>query len=450
VAPPTQPGANSVFDAVLQAAGGRLHANGVSVSDAVQLRRELTEHLREITAGTSLRAFPTLHAAFTFESPERVIEEFFDHDPATVDARAVHRQIEEHVESGKAAAYLAEAIAEPGRWEQATQPIALDVIAHWADLALLEISPDGHTRLHGQPHHPRLAVARLETTATGQPAWAALAPEHDNDPEPFNQVAADTTTTLQPHTQTPTVIAMAELTGQQLQTTAARNLTPGPARTGPGAFHHALIDAAGGALHLDRDTLATTPAHLAQHLTALLLDRPDLLDHTTRQTIERETGLASTEALTDALTDSTHPDHQTIARHLTATYLGLEIELIGGDGTHTTFGTGRPITLVTHTDETGETGWSALTPTTRTTQTGPDANEHSHTVEQVEAERIPTTAWQPETFTLQEPDTLHTQDPWRSASFCTEIEINGQLTRACVSVATLTLDTRPIANGDRS
>ncbi|HEV2636456.1 MAG TPA: hypothetical protein VGX23_14995 [Actinocrinis sp.] len=50
------------------------------------------------------------------------------------------------------------------------------------------------------------------------------------------------------------------------------------------------------------------------------------------------------------------------------------------------------------------------------------------------------TQWAPETHTLKAPDEAQTEDPWRSATFCVELEVDGQMQRACVSVAVLTLD----------
>jgi hypothetical protein len=410
----TEPGPNSVFDAVIKAAGGVLSARGVDVTDPVRLRQVIADHLREQTAAESLRDFPSIHAAFASEGADRIIEEFFGQDPSGANAYAVARQLEEHIGSGKANAYVVQAVAEPNHWEHVTQPIALDAIAHWSGRGVLSVDPGGQVRLHGDPDAPRLAVAR-PVTDTDRNGWVALTPEH-MDAELFRDAAVDTVTSLKssiPHTE-----------------------------TGADSFYHAVLDASGGAIQIDRDTQVSTPAELKARLTTFLLDRPDVLDTATRESIERETGIsagAGVDQLIDALADPAGHEGEVVARHLIGGYLGKELKVVEPDGSEHTYGTGRPLTINSVTDEHGESRWAALPFEPRDLDLDLGHAEDGG-LSTVQAERVGQTQWTPESFDLKAPDEVQAEDPWRSASFCVEIEVDGQMQKACVSVAVLTLD----------
>jgi hypothetical protein len=386
----------------------------VDVTDPVRLRQVIADHLLKQTAGKTVRDFPSIHAAFVAEGADRIIEEFFDQDPSGANAHAVARQLEEHIGSGKANAYVVRAVAEPNHWEQVTQPIALDAIAHWSGRGVLSVDPGGQVHLHGDLDAPRLAVAR-PVTDTGRNGWVALTPEHV-DAEPFRDAAADTVTSLTssiPHTE-----------------------------TDAGSFYQAVLDASGGAIHIDRDTQVSAPAELVQRLTAFLLDRPDVLDTATRESIERETGIsarAGVDQLIDVLNDPASHGGEVVARHLIGSYLGTELKVVEPDGSEHTYGTGRPLTVDSVTNEHGESRWAPLPLESRNLDLDLGHDEDGG-LSAMQAERVGQTQWAPESFDLKAPDEAQTEDPWRSASFCVEMEVDGQMQKACVSVAVLTLD----------
>jgi Inositol polyphosphate kinase len=419
---PAESGPNAVFDAAIKAAGGVLSAHGLDVTDATQLRRVLAEHLREKTAApATLRDFPPVHAAFAFEGVDRVIEEFFDQDPRGANPEAVHLQLDEHINSGKAAAYVVEAMAEPGRWEHVTQAIALDVIADWAGRGVLAVDPRGQVRLHGDSSAPRLAVGRLGAEDTELHGWVALTPEHAGA-ESFDDAAVHAASSLTPpisHIET---------------------------ETGADSFYHAVLDASGGAIQIDRDTLVSTPAELKQQLTSFLLERPDVLDADTRQSIERTTGIGADEGvgkLIDALADPTGRAGEEVARHLIGGYLGRKLTVVEPDGSAHSYGSGRPVTVKSVAQDEGESRWAALPLESRNLDLDPGhdlGQDEDHGASTVRAERVEQAQWAPSTHTLKAPDEVAAEDPWRSATFCVVMMVDGVPQKACVSVAVLTLD----------
>jgi hypothetical protein len=183
-----------------------------------------------------------------------------------------------------------------------------------------------------------------------------------------------------------------------------------------------VLDASGRAIQIDRDTVVTTPAQLKEQLTTLLLDRPDVLDAAVRISIERETGIdtgTGVEELIDALNGPTGQSGELAARHLIGSYLGRRLTLVEPDGTEHTYGTGRPIVITVDVDEHGHDRWSALA---------------------VDTERVERAPWTPQDYNLKEPDQPQVEGPWRSANFCVEMEIDGVMQRACVSVAALIVE----------
>lgn len=442
-----EPSPNSLFDAVLTAAGGAVHVNGAAVADAPPLRQALAGHVREKTAvPNSLRDFPAIQAAFAFEGPERVFEEFFDQNPTGANVHAVHRQIDEHIDSGKAAQYLAEAIAEPGHWEQITQLTALDALADLTGHGLLVVDPHGQVHLHGDPAAPRLAVARVGSESADRPGWAALVPA-ESSADSFDHVAVDTATSLTPRTEVGTAAAITE---PQRAAVASGKLAVMPTEAGSESFYHAVLTASGGAIQIDRNTLVTTPADLRHQLASLVLDRPDVIDTAARQRIAQDLGIGeapSNEELIDALADQSSRDGEAIASQLIGSYLGTELNIVGPDGAKSTYGTGRPITIISVGSHQDASHWAALVPKPRTVGLGPGQGvklESSHDeisgLQTAPAlgvdERVRPALWASESFTLRPPDKVQTEDPWRSTSFC--VEIDGET--ACVSVAVLTLD----------
>jgi hypothetical protein len=410
---PAESGLNAKFDAVIKAAGGVLSGHGVDVTDPTRLRQALAAHVRELTsAPNTLRDFPSIHAAFVSEGVDRVIEEFFDQDSGGANAHAVAQQLDQHIDSGKAAAYVAQAVAEPNHWEQVAQSIALDLVAHWSGHGILSVDPYGRVRLHGDPAAPRLAVGRLGPDSSD---WFALTPEHD-DARPFADAPFDTVTSL---------------------------ASPIPRiETGKDSFYHAVLDASGGAIQIDRDTLVSTPADLKARLTTLLLDRPDVLGAAARKSIERKAGIgahAGVDELTGALADPESHEGEVVASHLIGGYLGARLKVVEPDGSEHTYGTGRPLEIKSVTDENGESRWTApLALKSRNPDLDPRHDEDS--AASVESERVGQAQWAPDSFDLKAPEEVQDEDPWRSATFCVEMEIDGEMQKACVNVAVLTLD----------
>jgi hypothetical protein len=308
---------------------------------------------------------------------------------------------------------------------------------------LLVVGRDGQIHLHGDPAAPRLAVARVGSETSDRPAWIALVAE-ETVANPFGDVAFETTSSLAPRTETG---AATVLTEHQLGVVAAGNLIVRHTDAGPDSFYNAVLEASGGAIQIDRETLVSTPGQLKQQLAALLGTRPDLLDAATREAIERDTAVregASTEELIDALTDPANHDAEVIAGHLLGTHLGLKLTILKPDGTKSGYGTeeGRPIEIASATEDPGESHWVALVPEQRTVEQEAGQDESGdaladHTLA-VKAERIEIGQWSPEEFTLSRQD----QDtgPWRSATFCATVVIDGEEVAACVSVAAFTLD----------
>ena len=422
---PAESGLNAKFDAVLKAAGGSLTGHGVTVQNPTELRQALAEHVRRLTAApNSLRDYPSIHAAFVAEGADRVIEEFFGQDPHGANATAVYRQLDEHIGSGQAAEYVARAVAEPNHWEQVAHSVALDLVADWSGRGVLEVDPRGQVRLHGDPTDDTIAVGRLGSGDTERPGWFAYRSEHE-DAEPFGD--------LQPHSTT--------------------SLTARPPRTESGTedFYHAVLDASGGAVQIDRDTLVDTPAELKQQLTTFLLERPDVLDPATRAAIEHETGIgahAGVDELIDALNDPESHNGEVVARHLIGSYLNTHLRVVEPDGSEHTYGSGRPITVESVEDRDGEGRWAAPTLESRDLDLGHDldldhgqeARDGAATAVTADDERVAQAQWAPESFNLKAPDEVQAEDPWRSSKFCIEMEIDGEMQKACVSVAVLTLD----------
>jgi hypothetical protein len=306
-----------------------------------------------------------------------------------------------------------QAVAEPNHWEPVAQPISLDAIAHWSGRGVLSVDEGGQVRLHGDPDAPRIAIGRVGSDGSD---WVALTPGHD-EAQPFAHTPVDSVTSLGssiPHTE-----------------------------TGEDSFYRAVLDAAGGTIQIDRDTQVSTPAELKSQLATLVLDRSDVLDPATRDAIERETGIradAGVDELVDALNDPTSHEGEVVARHVIGKYLGTELKVEEPDGTGHSYGSGRPLEIKSVTDDDGESRWTVPAALeSRTLDLGP-GREEDHGLSTVEAERVEPTRWAPESFELKAPDEVQVEDPWRSATFCAEVEIDGVLQKACVDVAVLTLD----------
>jgi hypothetical protein len=410
-------GPNAVYEAALKAAGGRLSGHGVEVTDPLQLRQVLGRHLLDKLADpdTTLRDFPSVHAAFVAEGADRIIGEFFGQDQTGANARALHQQLDEHIASGKADQYIAEAVAEPNRWEEIAQPIALDLIADWSGHGVLDVDHNGQVRLHGDSGAPQFAVGRLGSDdAAKSSSWVAFTHEHA-EAEPYSDAAVHTASSLTariPHT-----------------------------ATDEDSFYHAVLDASGGAIQIDRDTLVNTPAGLKQQLPKLVLDRPDLLDTDTRESIERETGIGANEGLDkllDALADPTSHTGEMVARHVIGSYLGKELS-VEHDGARADYGSGHPIKIHSVVDDRGESRWEALPLESHNLE--PDlGHDQQDSRAAVQAERVGQSQWTPQDYDLKAPDEIQQDDPWRSASFCATVMVDGVETRACVSVTMLTLD----------
>jgi hypothetical protein len=168
-----------------------------------------------------------------------------------------------------------------------------------------------------------------------------------------------------------------------------------------------------------------------------------VLDPATRESIEQETGIragAGVDELVDALNDPASHEGEVVARHLIGKYLGTELKVGESDGTEHTYGTGRPLEVKSAPDEFGETRWTAPQALESRNLDLDLGHDEDHSLAAVEAERVEQAQWAPESFDLKAPDEVQAEDPWRSATFCVEMEVDGQMQKACVSVAVLTLD----------
>lgn len=468
-------GPNGLFNALLQANGGRFAARGADsadaeqVEDATRLRRDVAGHLRErASAPGALRGLPSIAAAFAFEGAERIVEEYFDQHAAAADLRALDRQLDEHIETGKAVEFIAKAVEEPGHWERITRWPALDALADWAGVTIFVVGHDGGVHQHGELTDRRLAVASVDTELTDPPGWAALVPRHTGGdateavPSGFEDVTADTVSSLT--RSTPAAESAAELGERQLAAVAQHGLTVMPTATG--SMFDAFLSAAGGAIQIGRDALISTSAQLRQTLADLLRDRPDVLAPATRQRVERDmrdAGLIDgradarivagniDEELRDALDDPATLGAEAYAPHLFGAYLGVEVNILGSDGEISTYGTGRPVYIAAASSDgqAGEERWSALVAPPRTPEVERSAEEmpddRAEESAQEPAERaapadlgeIAQTPWHPDEFTLVQPTEERVDDAWRSSTFCVA-NTEGQL--ACVNAAVFVLD----------
>lgn len=409
-------GSNAMYKAAIDSAGGVLRGHdGTEVTDPLQLRQVLGQHLLEKAAApNSLRDLPSVHAAFDSEGAHRVIEEFFSHDPSSANAEAVHKQLDEHISSGKAAHYVSEAVTEPNHWEEVAEPIGLDLLADWSGHSVLSVDPHGQVRQHGDPEATRIAVGRVEGKDGEPSGWVGLRPDHA-DAQPFHD--AD-------------VHSKSSLTSRDSHAADSED-----------SFYHAVLEASGGAMHIDRDTLVSTPDELKQQLSKLVLDRPDLLDKPTRESIEQETGIGAHEGvdkLIDALNHPTSHTGEAVARHVIGSHLGKKLDVVEHDGAEKSYGTGRPIKITSTTDEHGVNHWAAAPRESHNLEA--DSSHDQDSGAAVRDERVGHTQWAPEDYSLKASDEAQEEDPWRSATYCATVVVDGVAQKACVSVAVLTLD----------
>jgi hypothetical protein len=427
----SRPGANSFFEAFLTAAGRE-------PADAAELRRALADHVREMVGSPDgLGNRPLIRAAFIFEARERILEEFLGHDVSRLDQRAVHHQIDQHLDTGAAAGYIEHAIATPGHWEPITELLAPDLMADLAEVNLLVLEPDGRVRGHGDPAHRRLVLARTNPGPASAPGWAAVVPQtREQESEPFADVTIDVASRPAEHIEAG---QPAVLNDHQQQAANEEALQIEPTQVGTDSIYSAVLAAAGGGILIDRDTYIDTSAQLRQTLARLVRERPDLLDSATWQQIQQnaEEDL-NTEQIIDALIDPAGQDTDQYARHLVGPYLGIELRVIEPDGATHIHGTGRPITIAPTTSQHGHTHWAALVP--------PTWHEPLHQTQLPGLPQLPafdqpiTTRWNPDHYKLQQPGTSETEDPWRNSTFCVKNE-DGVL--ACVSVSVITINHQP-------
>ena len=125
------------------------------------------------------------------------------------------------------------------------------------------------------------------------------------------------------------------------------------------------------------------------------------------------------------------------ARHVIGSYLGRELDVIESDGSRHGYGRGLPISITETRTEEGQSHWSALPLVSRDLDPG---SSHGGLEADDEAEQVAQSLWAAEAYQLKAPEEAEVEDPWRSATFCVEMEIDGQMQKACVSVAVLTLD----------
>ena len=147
-------------------------------------------------------------------------------------------------------------------------------------------------------------------------------------------------------------------------------------------------------------------------------DRPDVLPLAAHQQINEIAGGMDPEEIIDAVNDPADPLGDQIAQHLAAPYLGIQLRVIGTDGTIAEQGAGQQITVAPSTNQNGQPHWAALDPTVPTPLGGlglptlpglPDLFQFDQPAS--------ATLWNTEDYKILEPNAGKIDDPWRDSTF---------------------------------
>jgi hypothetical protein len=434
------PGPNAFFDAVIAAAGGRLAGNGVQATDATAVRAALAQAIRDMAATDGLRDWPTIQAAYIFAGEARILTDFFGNDPTEVVRQVLHAQLNDHINTGEAWNFIKTAITRPGHWDQITDQLAPDLLTDVFGFSLVIIDSQGRTRLHGDAGGQRLVVAHTQADAGAQRGWAAVIPDAQAQDQavtrPLADLAIDTATALTKQVATGET---APLNADQQRTAGDEQLRIEPTEIGATSFSSAVLTAAGGGFLLDSDTYIGSPEQLREILATVLRDRPDLLPPAAGEQIQQITDGMDAEDLVDAVKNPADPVGDQIAQHLVAPYLGINLRVIGTDGTIAEQGAGQQV-IVAPTSQDGQPHWAALVPTVQTPRVGahlptlPGLPDLFHFDQPASG-----TPWNTADYKILEPDTEKIDDPWRDSTFSRD-EVGESI--YCVSV---TLISRPVA-----
>jgi len=342
-------GPDAFFDAVLEAVGGRLLADGLDATTAAELRADLGARA-VARSGEPLPAFA--RATYTFESEARIVENYFDGTRGVADPRAVHEEIAGHVRSGDAWHYIAQALTRPGEWDAITTALAPALLAERAGLDLLVVDGARSIR-YGVDGGTRVVLSR---TADLVPVWSVVRPGGDSQ-----RLAAVVAAT--PLVDTRTAVSPVQhvdpaLEGALRASAGGQDVSVLRTASGRDAFYAAVLAAVGGGLVVERGGYVSTPQQLRATLARLVTERADVLTPEAVRHIEQETGLAGAREIGRALQEDSQAA-DVVGAHLAGPYLGVELRVLGAE-IATASVRGRRVVLARQTDQDGAVRWTAL------------------------------------------------------------------------------------------
>lgn len=354
---PARVGPDGFFEAVLDISGGRLTSAGLDATSASDLRAALSEH----ATGRSTEPLPSfVHATYVFESEARIVQNHFDGSSALADPGAVHDQIADHVRTGDAWHYIAQAFARPGDWDAMTTALAPALLAERAGLDLVVVDDAGRIARYGAADGARIVLTR---TAGQVPAWAPVRPDvtrvrsdTSSGVRTLDDLFTERTSFVDMTVSAPRQAADSVLDGVQRQVAEDQGLSV----VSTGSFYQAVLASVGGGLLVDRHAYVSSPEQLRSALAGLVADYPAALTPAIRETIQRETGRSDTASIAEALRESTEGDAAVIAAHVVGPYLGVELHVVAPGGVTTYGGRGRRVTLAPQEQESEGSRWTAL------------------------------------------------------------------------------------------
>src|SRR5690606_2662027 len=345
-------GPDAFFDAVLEAVGGRLLADGLDVTTAAGLRAELGAQAAA-RSGEPLPAFA--RATYTFESEARIVENYFDGARGVADPRAVREETAGLFRSGDAWHSIAQALSRPGDWDALTTALAPALLAERAGLDLLVVDGARSVR-YGAAGGTRVVLSRTREPA---PGWAVVRPATDSQQRLADAVAATSPVDTQ------TVVSPVQRVGPAHEQEALRRHTDGQdsavlgTASGRDAFYAAVLAAVGGGLVVERDHYVSTPEQLRAELARLVTERPDVLTPGAMRRIAQATGITGTQEISRALQEGSRGT-DIMGPLLAGPYLGVEAHLLGDEKSSTAGAAGRRVVLVREETEQGAVRWTAL------------------------------------------------------------------------------------------
>lgn len=358
---PARVGPDGFFEAVLDAVGGRLTSAGLDASSASDLRAALSEH---VTTRSSEPLPSLVHATYVFESEARIVQNHFDGSSELADPRAVHDQIADHVRTGDAWHYIAQAFSRPGDWDAITTALAPALLAERAGLDLVVVDDGGQITRYGTADGVRIV---LTSTAGQVPAWAPVRPDATQvasdaqaEVRTLDDVFTQETAFVDMTVTVPRQAAESVLDDTQRQVAEDQNLSVVSTTSGTGAFYEAVLASVGGGLLVDRHTYVSSPDQLRSALAGLFAEHPAVLTPAIRETIQRETGRSDTESILEALREPSEDGAAVIGAHLLGPYLGVELHVLTPDGVAAYGGRGRRVVLAPQEQQGGASRWTAL------------------------------------------------------------------------------------------